>query len=382
MPEMTRQQVIEAISDGRIAAVTIDTTVFDSKQRDFRRTDFRSISQIRTRHTPILITDAIASEMMAHLEVEAADTQRALKTALRSNNLRWFRQSPAGEHTALFIDKDPAEFARSEFDDFVKVVGAEVIKVADTPDGLAELFRRYFAVQTPFGKKETRKQEFPDAAALLCLEEYAKAKGKLVICVAQDSAWKDFAAKSEHLVTVFPLTEALGIYSEAFEDADLADKIVELWLDGDEKHFEGAVRDAIVERLTYIDYDVDANCSVEFEAEPMDAKLKEILMGTLAKPVVLAADDNTVTFSVEVDIQADFEANFSFSVWDSLDRESVSMGSEYVATTTDVPVHLTIVADRDVTNGIVLHEIEVSQKTFTVDFGYVDAFPVEEPDYD
>ncbi|KAB2654780.1 hypothetical protein F9L00_23585 [Brucella anthropi] len=382
MPEMTRQQVIEAISDGRIAAVTIDTTVFDSKQRDFRRTDFRSISQIRTRHTPILITDVIASEMMAHLEVEAADTQRALKTALRSNNLRWFRQSPAGEHTALFIDKDPAEFARSEFDDFVKVVGAEVIKVADTPDGLAELFRRYFAVQTPFGKKETRKQEFPDAAALLCLEEYAKAKGKLVICVAQDSAWKDFAAKSEHLVTVFPLTEALGIYSEAFEDADLADKIVELWLDGDEKHFEGAVRDAIVERLTYIDYDVDANCSVEFEAEPMDAKLKEILMGTLAKPVVLAADDNTVTFSVEVDIQADFEANFSFSVWDSLDRESVSMGSEYVATTTDVPVHLTIVADRDVTNGIVLHEIEVSQKTFTVDFGYVDAFPVEEPDYD
>lgn len=45
------------------------------------------------------------------------------------------------------------------------------------------------------------------------------------------------------------------------------------------------------------------------------------------------------------------------------------MGSEYVGATNDVPLHLTIVADRDVTNGIVLHEIEVSQKTFTVDFG-------------
>lgn len=382
MPTMTRQQVIDAISDGRIAAVTFDTTVFDSKQKDFRRTDFRSISQIKTRDTPILITDVIASEMMAHLEVEAADTQRALKTALRNNNLRWFRHSPSDEHTALFLDKDPAEFAKLEFEDFVNAVGAEVIKVADTPDGLAELFRRYFAVQTPFAKKESRKQEFPDAAALLCLEEYAKKKGKLVLCVAQDKAWKDFAAKSDHLVTVFPLTEALGIYSEAFKDADLADRIVDLWLDGKEKDFEEAVRDAIVERLSYVDYDVDADCSVEFEAEPMDAQLKEILMGTLTNPVVLAADDDTVTFSIEVDIKADFEAHFNFSVWDSVDRESVNMGSEYVEVTTDVPVHLTIVADRDVTNGIVSHEIAVSQKSFTVDFGYVDAFPPEEPDYD
>jgi hypothetical protein len=214
------------------------------------------------------------------------------------------------------------------------------------------------------------------------VKEYAKAKGKLVICVAQDKAWKDFAAKSDHLVTVFPLTEALGIYSEAFKDADLADKIVELWLDGKEPKFEEAVRDAIIERLTYVDYDVEANCSVEFEAEPMDAQLKEILMGTLTNPVVLTADDDTVTFSIEVNIKADFEALFNFSIWDSVDRESVGMGSEYVRTTADVPVHLTIVADRDVTDGVAFSEIEVSQKTFTVDFGYVDAFPAEDPDYD
>lgn len=382
MPTMTRQQLIDAINNGHIAAVTLDTTVFDSKQKDFRRTDFRSISQIRTRNTPILITDVIANEMVAHLEVEAANSQRALKTALRSHNLRWFRQSPVGEHTALFIDRDPKVFAKLEFDDFAKAVGAEVIKVADTPNGLAELFRRYFAVETPFAKKEARKQEFPDAAALLCLEEYAKAQGKLIICVAQDNAWKDFAAKSDHLVTVFPLTEALGIYSEAFKDADLADKIVELWLNGNEKNFQEAVRNAIIERLTYVDYDIDAECAVEFEAEQMDAQLNEILMGTLTNPVVLTADDDTVTFSIEVNIKADFEALFHFSIWDKIDRDSVGMGSEYIRTTTDVPVHLTIIADRDVTKGIVFREIEVSQKTFAVDFGYVHAFSVEEPSYD
>lgn len=114
----------------------------------------------------------------------------------------------------------------------------------------------------------------------------------------------------------------------------------------------------------------------------MEAQLEQVLMGTLTNPVVLTADDETVTFSIEVDITAVFGAHFTFSVWDSVDRESVGMGSEYVETTTDVPVHLTIVADRDVTDGIVFHEIAVSQITFTVDFGYVDAFPAEEPDYD
>lgn len=68
---------------------------------------------------------------------------------------------------------------------------------SDTPDGFAELFRRYFAVQTPFAQNESRKHEFPAAAALLRLEEYSMVKSKIVICVVQDSSWKDFSSKSD-----------------------------------------------------------------------------------------------------------------------------------------------------------------------------------------
>ena len=380
MPTLSREQLIAAIGENRIAAVTLDTTVFDSKQKDFRRTDFRSIAQIRSRNTPIIITDVIASEMMSHLEVEAVDTQRALKTALRNLNLKWHRQSPGEEAANLFLDKNPAEFAQSEFDEFVATVGAEVIKVADTPDGLNELFRRYFAVETPFAKKETRKAEFPDAAALLCLEAYARQRGKLVMCIAQDKAWKDFCEKSEHLVAVFPLNEALGTYSEAYKDADVADKIVELWKAGTQEDFEREVRGAIANRLSYVDYDVVADCPVEYDAEPMDAQLVEVLMETLTDPIVLAADENKVTFSIEVDIKARFEANFSFSVWDSIDREHVGMGSEWAESTDEVTMYLTIVADRDVSDGIEFHEVSVAHKSFDVDFGYIHPFPDEGPE--
>lgn len=43
---------------------------------------------------------------------------------------------------------------------------------------------------------------------------------------------------------------------------------------------------------------------------------------------------------------------------------------------------LTIVADRDVSQGVQLQEIAVSQQQFTIDFGYVDAFPAEEQEDD
>lgn len=44
------------------------------------------------------------------------------------------------EQTTLFINKDPAVFAKAEFDTFIEFIGAEVIRVAETEDGLAELF--------------------------------------------------------------------------------------------------------------------------------------------------------------------------------------------------------------------------------------------------
>jgi len=380
MPTMTREQVIEAIGAGRIGAVTIDTTVFDSKNKNFRQTDFRAISQFRQRNTPVVITDVIANEMKAHLEEEAAKSQRELKSALRSHNLRWHREKPENEDESLYIGKSPAEFAQSEFDAFADHVGAQVLPVAETPDGLAELFRRYFSVESPFTKKETRKREFPDAAALMRLEAYAKDREKLVLCIAQDKSWVDFADKSEHLVAVFPLDSALGIFNEAFADQDLADGIVALWKAGDQNDFETEVFEAIVDRLAYIDFDVDADSPFHYEAEPMEAELLEILLDTLTEPVVLAADETSVTFSIDITVKAKFNAVFSFAVWDSMDKDYVGMGSESADTTDDVTLTLTIVAERDISKGIQGREVSVSQRTFTVDFGYVDAFPDEPED--
>lgn len=382
MPTMIREEIVKALSDGRIRAMSLDTTVFDSKQKNFRQAELRAVSQFRVRGFPMVLPDVIASEMKAHLAHEASETQRELKKTLRAHNLRWHRDQPPNEATILFLDRDPTEYAQSEFDDFATHVGARILDVAEKPDVLSELFRRYFSLEAPFGIADARKAEFPDAAALLRLEAFAKEHNTIILCIAQDQAWKDFAEASENIATIFPLNAALGALSEAFRDEDLADEIIDLWLAGEQADFEAGIRDAIIDRLMDLDFEIEAESGVSFEAEPIDADLVEIFAGTLTEPVVLAADEETVTFTVGVMFKAKFEAIFSFSVWDSVDKEYVGMGTEVASTTETLTLPITIIADRDVSEGIHHHEISVSQKPFTVDFGYVEAFPVEEPDAD
>lgn len=329
-----------------------------------------------------IIVDVIASEMRAHSAEEAARTQRELKTALRQQNLRWHRTQPADEAHALFLDRPPADFARYEFDDFANHVGAQVVIAAEAPNAMHELFRRYFEAVPPFGKSDSRKHEFPDAVALLRQEAYAKQHQILVLCVAQDKAWEEFAEASEHLVVAYPLEEVLSLFSEAAAHQDLANEIVRIWKAGEDKSFSQHVTDAIAERLELVDFEVEADSGPLFEAEPSDAALLEIDLNSLTRPLVLATTDTLVTFSISVRVTAAFHASFEFYALDSRDGDEVALGSETASTTDEITITLTIIAQRDVSGGIDYEEVEVSNKPFTVNFGYVEAFPDDDPSHE
>ena len=97
---------------------------------------------------------------------------------------------------------------------------------------------------------------------------------------------------------------------------------------------------------------------------------------------MIAVDGETVTFTVRIDALIGFEALFSFYVTDSIDRDDVSLGSKEAYVERTLPFELTITADRSLEEGPVFHEVEVTKKRFEVDFGYVEAFPNEDPTQD
>ena len=70
---------------------------------------------------------------------------------------------------------------------------------------------------------------------------------------------------------------------------------------------------------------------------------------------------------------------FYFSVFDGIDKEMVHLGSEEAEKEEELPLNLTITARREFDEIPVFEEVELSSRSISVDFGYVQAFPDDDP---
>ena len=380
MPVLSEDEIKAAIADGKVFAISIDTAVFDGKQKTFTNAVLQRLDQFHAREIRVVFADVVVNEMVAHLREDALESQRALKKALRAHSHRWRRTAQQGEGESLLLEADAAVFAQAEFDTFLQHVSGEVVAASGVPNAVETVLGRYFAEEPPFGAADKRKSEFPDAFALLSLEAFGAEHKGLVLCVAPDKGWIEFVAQSDHLVCVDQIEKALALFNAA--DQHLADAIVQKWRDSEGGEFIDEIARAFEYRLDDLDFDIDGQADVSFEAEPLSATLQFVNPQSVSQATVIAVDGETVTFSVNVETCIGFEASFSFFVIDSIDRDQVDLGSESAYVEDTLPFQLTITADRNLEDGPVFHEVEVERKRIDVDFGYVEAFPNDDPTHE
>lgn len=221
----------------------------------------------------------------------------------------------------------PADAAEGQIDEYIRTIGIEVVPATGAVDVTGELLRRYFAVEPPFEGKEKKKHEFPDAFALLSLEAFAKKRNKLLLCISPDQGWREFAVHSDALVCVPDLDEALSLFNQSGRHT--ADQIMTLWRAGSTPDLVGEIERAFEYRLDDVDFHADATSALEFEGESISAVMQWVDAKTASHPTVIATDDETITFTVNVEALVAFEANFSFYVKDSIDRDYVPLGARH-----------------------------------------------------
>ena len=380
MPKLSKEAIKTAIANGSVFAISIDTAVFDAKQKTFQNAVLRRLDQFYIRDIRVVFTDVVANEMKAHLRDDALETQRNLRKALRSHTIRWRRRESAREPEYLLLNSDAGTLAEAEFDTFVEHVNGEVIKTSDTPDVIDQILRRYFSKEPPFGPMDKRKNEFPDAFALLRLEAFAVEHGRLLLCVTPDKGWVAFATQSEYLVCVDKLEDALALFNEA--DQHLAETITRKWAESEGGEFLEVLANAFEYRLDDLNFNIEGSAVVPFEAEPLSAALQYISPHSIENPIVIDGDGETVTFAVHVEALVGFEASFNFYFEDSVDKDRVDLGSEEAYVEQNLSFDLTITADRSLEGCPIFHEVEVASNVLEVDFGYVEAFPNEDPTHE
>jgi hypothetical protein len=195
-----------------------------------------------------------------------------------------------------------------------------------------------------------------------------------------DKRWQDFASQSEHLVCAKDLEDALSYFNDAYQT--LAGEIVAAWRKRKEGDFLEEIEGAFKHRLGFLDFDVTAHAVTEFEAEPIEAVLQYVDPDKIGSPTVIAADADTVTFTVSVEALVSFSAQFNFLVIDHVDKDEVPLNSEQATVEQVMTFDLTITADRMLDDKPVFHEVEVAHRRFDVDFDYVEVFPHENPEHE
>lgn len=371
MPKLSDEELKAAVEDGRIGAITIDTSVFDQYGCNLRFQVLQRLDQFRGTGVTVLFSDVIAGEVKAHIAAQAEEAKEKLNIALGHYKKGWRLDFDVKEKVGTLINlaADPADFAASQFDEYVEAIGAEVIATEGAVP-ISKIMSLYFGQKPPFSRKESKKSEFPDALALLSLEAWAAASGRLLLAVSKDGDWAKYAETSDTLVCRADIKQCFDLFNQ--DVRVVAVNVVSKLREGAAPEILGNLRNVIQAFLDDLDFDVEASSALSFNATQEAAVLKVINLDEDLSPLVVASDDDTVTFSIDVDATVDFDAEFSFSVKDGIDRDYVPLGSSSVSTTEVVKFPVVITVTRSVDPMPELVDAEVTRTRITADFGYVE----------
>lgn len=150
----------------------------------------------------------------AHQEAENAlgQLERSLGTSLERlrTQLTQYR----------LIERSPAAFTK-EIAAYAARFRGEILELKSLSI-ITEMFDRYFNLEPPFGGTKKSKSEFPDAASLIALEQYAEEKRTNAVLVSGDGGWQSFAAQSPNLYCVSSLEDFAALYASPSERAKAA----------------------------------------------------------------------------------------------------------------------------------------------------------------
>ncbi len=366
--------------DLNFGAISIDNATLKGEGYRFNEGLLAQIRQFKESPVQVIQTDIVHNESIKHIGQEVSNTRASIAKALRSANKQLKIQSKAIEdaRALLSVEGDDHEVAGNRLKKYYEDIGADVIDSSEYAD-LALLMDMYFETEAPFETGKDKKNEFPDAIALLSLEGWAVKNKINVIVVSQDKGWKNYTDDSEHITLVSSLTEALETFQPHNKVASIISHIRENSLLDEDNHvleeIEQAIENSIdgyditIEASSYMYYECDDSSAVYLSHEFVNDKKG------LVKVRIVRIDDDSIVLKVSVVVEVEVTASFDFSVYDSIDKDYVGMGGTVCKTNETYSTDILLTLSGDFSQDfdeLEVTEIEVLNTIEYADFGEVE----------
>lgn len=361
-------------------AITIDNASLKGEGYRFYEGILKQMRQFKDSPVQVIQTDIVHNEAIKHIGQEISNTRALIERALRSANKQLKIKSEQIEEARelLSVEGSESEIADQRLQKYYEWIDGKVISSSDYAD-LSLLMELYFETEAPFETGKDKKNEFPDAIALLSVEGWAEENDLNVIAVSQDKGWTNYSESSDRITVVSSLSAALEKFQPHNEVANIIASIREDSLLDEPNHILEQVTSAISDSLDGIDIDIEASSSFYYEYDDVYATYHEHDFETdengLVKVNIIRISDELITLKVTAIVECVVHASFDFSVRDSIDKDYVGMGGSSCEIEDSYRTDIVITLAGDFSDGIEnidAEEIEVMETLGYADFGEVE----------
>ncbi|MHC1745519.1 MAG: PIN domain-containing protein [Negativicutes bacterium] len=247
-------------------AITIDTNILKQWGFQFDTGILNQMSQFLHEPVRVIQTDIVHQETKKHIADEVNKARIAVRKGLRlaSNQLGIDKNNVQTATQLLSATGEDREVAEERLNKYYNRIGAEILKTDDYID-CKKLMKMYFETRAPFEKKETKKNEFPDAIALISLEQWAEKNDIKILAVSADKGWENFAKNSKRITVLNDLAKAIEELQPETKVKRIITIIYEKEILVKENHISDEITQKIIESVENSDVYVDAGAAYRYE---------------------------------------------------------------------------------------------------------------------
>lgn len=385
MPKVDEAELTQLLADGRITAISVDTSIFDQKQLNLNSAAMQAMARLKPMSFDYVLSSTVAKEVENHIENAAQKALQKAKKEIGKALFAFDTENPIRDEILEQITggKSTNDIANERWNKYLADTGCVVIDDHSLVE-TSTLFDAYFAGEPPFGTGR-KKDEFPDALALNALERTAVERGARILVVSKDGDWRAYCEKSDNLYIVPELEKALALIRNAPPVLKMA---VHTWLveegDGSEDVFAD-----IADRVRNLEFAASAHPTFgEVEVSTWAGELQSVAWPREDEIDVIDFEDLEegqavrLVLSTPLDLVVRVMVELDFAVWDGIDKEHLSMGGRSIEVDEDITVRATLTVDiysvGTDEQEIVYRVGEVDDPNHEIELGEVDVFEPED----
>lgn len=331
------------IEQRAVTFFSIDTDIIQSLGYKFREGALHALALQRPQWLQIQLSEVVEREVLAHRMETVSKAVQEMQTAIA--NVQRITGQDLQSIKSIFDQLDSERVARErffqEFHEFVARLGGGVLPL----DGhmlARDMFIRYFEQAPPFEAK--KKSEFPDAASLLVLQQYAEHHDTQGILISRDSGWAKFAKQSDRLYCVNSLDELVALFESKGAQVDqVKEKLVQELSDPASDlsdQLEDALENHVAGAFWHVD-DVYSGFSLRVEAwlNQINYFNSDVDLGRLSLWLV-EHDPSICTVEIPATVTVDLDIGVEFFQYDAIDREEIGIGSDETHRRVDISIDI------------------------------------------